>query len=298
MRKFYFENQLGERISLNNETGIFLYEPTGLGISFSHTYGDIGEDGFFRRNKFKTSQLGTNFTLFFDPNKKNPYVNYHELLSWISKATELYLVYLPTEELKSGGDKVKEFYRRINIQTLDKSELDIYGSLRIQSVVVPLSPWFLSEQFSASFDNKSAYAKRYNYQYTSDLRYGHYSMYPSVILDPQGHIPAAVKVTINGPITNPSIVLFGFETGKLYGECAVNTTLSDTEKLVLSTLAQDSYVKKITSGNQEFDLIDSVDITKNAFFTVPVTEQCEIQIRGTNYTGSASMTLYQFYRGV
>lgn len=292
MRKFYFENEAGERIRLNNEDGIFLYAPGGLGVEFSHEYGKSGGDGFFRRNKFSTTQLGPEFTLLFDPNKVDPYAKFQELLGWFASSAELYFVYSPS------GEENKEYYRRINIQRIEKSEIDTYGSLRTPMTVLLLTPWFLPIPFSATFGSTSAYAKRYDYKYDNTLRYGYNSVYPYCRFTAEGHIPAAVKVEIHGAITNPEIMLFGVNTGTIYGDCAISTTLTSNDTLVLSTIEQDSYVKKIVGGKQEIDLIDSIDILKNAFFKVPLTEPCELQIRGTGYSGNATMYLYQFYRGV
>jgi len=41
MRKFYIENGLGVRQALNGESGIFLSNPTGLGLSLSPTFADL-----------------------------------------------------------------------------------------------------------------------------------------------------------------------------------------------------------------------------------------------------------------
>ena len=47
MRKFYIENGLGSRQSLNGEKGIFLSNPTGLGVNLSPSFADLHK-GFFR----------------------------------------------------------------------------------------------------------------------------------------------------------------------------------------------------------------------------------------------------------
>lgn len=296
MRRFYFENENGDRVPLNDETGIFLYRPDGLGVEFEHEYGDYAGSGFFRRNKFKVSQMETSFVLLFDPNKVFPYKRYRELLDWFAAVKELYLVYAPIEAAEVY-QKTEEYYKQINVRSIEKSEIDQLGALSVQVTVLPLTPWFLSIPFTTGVNNDYDDAMRYDFTFDNNLIYGVDSNRYEVAIPTGGHMPASILLTFKGTIVNPTVTLHGMHSGKIYGECEVTESFRADDTFVLSTQEQNSYVKKISNG-EEIDLIDKLDITKNAFFTVPLDEPCKVLISGTNINGEATVKVYQYYRGV
>lgn len=302
MRKFYLENKKGDRIPLNNEDGIFLMDPTGLGVEFTSEYGESGEggDGFFYLNKFKTMQLSPEFSLVFDPTKVEPYKKYKELLDWFAVAEELFFLYSPVDHNfpEDSNTPAEIYYRKVNIQRIDKGELDHYGALTVTVYLYPVTPWYLPTPTALSVWVDPDTVMAYNFVYDSDLIYGRGGTARYSMVEAVGHIPAAVKITFKGQITNPNIRIHGIRTGTIYGECAVTETFRETDTFILSTVEQDSYVKKIDGNGDEKDLIDSLDITKNAFFRVPITEPCEIQLYGENINGTSECLVYQYYRGV
>ena len=319
MRLFYFENQNGERVKLNNETGIFLYNPSGLGMEFSHGYSESGT-GFYLRIKDQVAQNETGFTLVFEPKwmlvgendgsnivgravvglatvggkiiskSEGPYERYRKLLDWIFASEELYLVYCPY-----GNN---EYYRRIEIRSIEKTELDKYGSLQTPVSVLPLTPWYLPSPLHVNFGEEDDEAMRHTFYYTSELIYAVGARDYTANIAANGHLPSAVKFTFKGQVNNPSFILRGGNSRKIYGQCDVTGDFVSTDTLVLSTAEQDSYIKKIDANGVETDLLDSIDITKNPFFRVPNTEPCEVSISGDNISGDASMLLYVYYRGV
>lgn len=319
MRKFYLEDQKGERIPLNNETGIFLYEPEGLGVEYSHDYGESGS-GFFIRIKNGISQLETSFTLVFEPGEmlvkydgsraiageaiagiaivgdvpeitiESPYERYKKFLDWIYKAEELYFIYCPYGR--------NEYYKRIEFRSIEKTEYDKYGSLQPKVTIVPLTPWYLSSPIYINFGEESENAMRFTYTYDSELVYGIGSQDYTAEVTNTGHTPSAIKLIFEGQVNNPVFTLRGSATRKIYGQCKITGEFSPTDRIEFSTAEQDSYVKKIDRFDAETDLIDSVDITTNPFFRIPVTEPCEVIISGEDLLGTVSMTQYVYYRGV
>lgn len=291
MRKFYIEDQKGDRISLNNETGIFLYEPDGLGIEYGHDYGESGS-GFFMRIKDGVSQKETTFTLVFEPSETDPpYARYKRFLDWIYSAEELYFVYCPY-----GSN---EYYKRIEIRSIEKSELDKYASLQCATTIVPLTPWYLPAPIHINFGgDQDENAMRFDYYYTDDLIYGVGMRDYTAEITAKGHIPSAMKITFKGQVINPVFTLRGMSTRKEYGKCIITGSFVQTDTIEFSTAEQDSYIKKIAADGTETDLIDSIDITQNPFFRVPLSEPCEVILSGESILGEASMLLYVYYRGV
>ena len=290
MRLFYLEDQKGERFPLNNETGVFLYQPNGLGIEYSNSYGESGS-GFYLRTKDGLSQSEIGFTLVFPPFTDSPYVRFRTFIDWISAAEELYLIYCPYGSY--------EYYRHIEFRTIEKTEIQQDGSLQSAASVLPLTPWYLPSPINIDFGGEDEdHAMRYTYTYTDDLIYGVGSTDYTAEIESRGHMPSAVKVTFKGEVINPTLTLRGAGTRKVYGECKIAETFTQGETLVFCTAEQDSYVKKIDTENEETDLLDKIDITSNPFFRVPLSEPCELTISGEGIYGQASMVQYVYYRGV
>lgn len=296
MRLFYLEDQKGERIPLNNENGIFLYNPSGLGFEYSHDYSESGT-GFFMHVKDGINQTEIGFAFVFPPKEfangspDSPYERYRNLIDWIYKAEELYLIYCPYAP--------NEYYKRVEIQTIEKTELDRYGALQCNISVLPLTPWYLPAPIHINFGgDQEGNAMRFDYYYTDDLVYGVGMRDYTAEITAKGHIPSAVKITFKGQVINPEFTLRGMSTRKEYGVCAVTGSFVQTDTIEFSTAEQDSYIKKIAADGTETDLIDSIDITKNPFFRVPLSEPCEVILSGDSILGEASMLLYVYYRGV
>lgn len=319
MRKFYLEDQKGERIPLNNETGIFLYNPEGLGIEYSHDYGESGS-GFFIRIKDGISQLETSFTLVFEPGEmlveydgsraiageaivgiaivgdvpeitiESPYERYKKFLDWIYRAEELYFIYCPYGR--------NEYYKRIELRTIEKTEYDKYGSLQPKVTIVPLTPWYLPSPIHINFSEDGDNPMRFDYVYDDELRYGFGSQDYTAEITQIGHIPSAIKLIYKGEVHNPVFTLRGAATRKVYGQCKITGDFAPTDTIEFSTAEQDSYIKKIDRFNAETDLIDSIDITTNPFFRAPTSEPCEVTLTGEGILGKIEMLQYIYYRGV
>lgn len=289
MRLFYLEDQKGERFPLNNETGVFLYQPNGLGIEYSNDYGESGS-GFYLRVKDGISQSEIGFTLVFPPSTDSPYVRYRKLIDWIYAAEELYLIYCPYGSY--------EYYRHIEFRTIEKTEIQQDGSLQSAASVLPLTPWYLPSPINIDFSGDQENIMRYAYYYTDDLIYGVSSTDYTAGIESRGHMPSAVKVTFKGEVINPKLTLRGVVTRNEIGVCDITETFSQGDTLVFCSAEQDSYVKKIDSEGHETDLLDKIDITSNPFFRVPLSEPCELSITGTGIYGQASMVQYVYYRGV
>ena len=132
MRKFYIENEAGERRDLNGKTGIFLSNPAGLGVKLNNQYADL-ENGFFRNIGSKAEPQGNSVAdIVFT---KKAYDTYRNFLNWLFAAKELSLIYSPYEPL--------EFYRKVELQYLTKGELGAGKWLTTPISLPCLTPWYL-----------------------------------------------------------------------------------------------------------------------------------------------------------
>ena len=131
MRLFWLENGSGERKPLNGEEGIFLENPTGLGLESGDAYAGTG-DGFFVRTKTAADkQLPIGGDLIFL--KPRPYALYTAFMDWVLRSQELTLVYQPATQ---------DYRRRVTLSAADKGEKARTGVLTVPVKLLPLTPWY------------------------------------------------------------------------------------------------------------------------------------------------------------
>ena len=108
MRKFYLENEIGSRLPLNGEKGIFLSNPAGLGMTMPSDFADI-HYGFFREVSKNTEPQSTvTCDLVFIG--EEAYADYRSFVDWCSGSASLHLIYKPYGNT--------EFYRDVYISYL------------------------------------------------------------------------------------------------------------------------------------------------------------------------------------
>lgn len=137
LRKFWLENETGDAIPLNGEQGIWLVDPTGLGMASNSSFTDFGH-GFFRSvDKEKDPQQTVAGDLYFIDHR-NPYVEYKRFADWVVKAETLYLVYQPTSI---------QYRRKVLLSSITKEELLTQELLKCPVAFYGLTPWFTKTEY-------------------------------------------------------------------------------------------------------------------------------------------------------
>ena len=137
LRKFWLENETGDAIPLNGEQGIWLVDPTGLGMASNSSFTDFGH-GFFRSvDKNKDPQQTVAGDLYFIDHR-NPYVEYKRFADWVVKAETLYLVYQPTSI---------QYRRKVLLSSITKEELLTQELLKCPVAFYGLTPWFTKTEY-------------------------------------------------------------------------------------------------------------------------------------------------------
>ena len=289
MRKFYFANAAGERWPLQGEKGVFLTDPTGLGVTLAQTYADL-QNGFFVGVGVSEPQSAPHATLLFT---RPAYSAYRQLINWLAAAGDLEMIYCPY-----GAE---EFHRRVDVQAISKGELDEHQFLQSELSLLARSPWFKAS--ATHFDLASQItdeSMRYEFCYTDGLIYGDdFTSALSGTLYPDGHIPAAISVTFYGGAPSPTISLTGQLTGRLYGACRISDTLTSGETLLFSSGYFDSYVRKISANGSKADLLAKIELDGEPFFRLPLTEPCTLSIAAqAAINGSADVQVFYYFRSV
>ncbi len=289
MRKFYLTNQAGDQWPLNGERKVWLSDPTGLGMNFDTEYANF-EEGFFSLTKKKENQAQVIADLVF---VKTVYETYRELVDWIMKAEKLYLIYQPVGN--------SQYWREVEMDYLTKTEISDGKWLKAPISISGKTPWYLPTSLKISMERQLSTAMRYPFTYNEDLRYGisHVGDYAADIL-PNGHVPAGLRMKYTGAIVEPIISLIGL-SGKIYGSIDIDETFTSADMLEISTVPNNSFIKKIAQNGVETDLVLSgaVDLTNDPYPRAPIQEQSTLRITSEqSFNGRAELEVMYYFRSV
>ena len=271
IRKVYLQNAAGDRWGLNGENGVYVSSLAGFGYTLSPTYADLTR-GFFLAVSGESEPQGTvPFTVYFT---RNAYAVYQSFVDWLAAAGTVILCYNPT------GDQ--EYRRDVDVNFLQKGELNEVGWLEVPSSFYVKTPWYKPYATTLSLETAGGdSSKRYDYVYDSSLMYGVDSSGSLAgELRGGGHIPGSLELSYYGAITNPKIRMVGNLSGKTFGICSVTAVLIASDRLEYSSRREQSYVRKVSADGTVTDLLDSLDLSTTPFPHIPVDEPVTISIEG------------------
>lgn len=290
IRTLYLQNAAGERWGLNGDRGVYASNLAGFGFTLSPSFADLSRGFFIPVSDEAEPQNAVPFTITFT---QNAYETYQSMVNWLAAAGTLTLIYMPTFH--------QEYCRDVSINFFQKGEKNAVGWLEVPCSLFCNTPWYLPSPTSMDLgESGSDESKRYSYEYTETLMYGEDNLASlSGEIVGAGHIPGSMVLTYRGAITNPRIRLTGKASGRTYGVCSVETVLAATDTLQFSSRYENSYVKRITAGGEETDLLDALDLSSTPFFHIPVDEPCAVTIEAdAPFTGSADLLIFYYYRSV
>lgn len=143
MRKFYIENELGTRIPLNGENGVWFSSPTGLGQA-DNIATSTGPAGFFSVTQRNQKQMNIVGELVF---VRDVYAAFQAFANFVNTAEKLVLVYDPNGT---------EYKRNVICAYLTKTEKTKGGWLRVPSSWAAMTPWF-TEQSNELVDGSATF---------------------------------------------------------------------------------------------------------------------------------------------
>lgn len=290
MRRFYLENAAGDRVGLNGETGIYLQNPTGLGITLSPASVDLGHGFFAEANEQAEPQTPVVCDLIFTGNA--PYAAYQALADWLAAAGTVYVCYAP------GG---VEYRRRTTLSYLTKTELGGARWITCPAAFLPLTPWYRPVAVSAdTTTGDNALVLDMDGRLLDSAVLGE-TAEPgqSAAIAAGGHIATAFELRYTGQLVNPVVRLVGAQSGNEYGRCALAATIADGETLIYSTQYDDARVQKLNGYGVLVDLLGAADLAYDPFPRAPVTETCTLILTSdTALSRSAAVTIYYYYRTV
>ena len=276
MRKYYLENSIGERRDLQTRRELFLHLPQGMGWADNNTYADAR--GFFPRTDSRPVQPAPVGEFII-----GGYEEYKDFVDWIFGGYELTLIYAPEET---------EYKIDVDIISVSKAELTKQGVLVCPFTMAAKTPWYkptVREMVIAPPASEVGY-KRYSYAYP--YQYAAASLSNSVEILAAGHMPAAIYMTIAGPLTNPKISLTGTE---LIGTMDLSGVSIDADE----TLTFSTRFGSIGVWKDGVDLLEYLDLNNNNFFEIPTGETVTLTLESdSDIATTAIIQLYEYYRSV
>jgi len=282
MRKFYLENEIGERIDLNISKHSF-EEPEGLGAENENTYAELG-DGFFVNVKSQIKPINITGKISFQDEDQN--ADYDDFINWIFKGYKLYFI-------KSYGGT--EYYCDIDVDYINKGEIED-GELLCPASFTGTTLWYTLNTIVLNFalDDESKY-KKYPYKYP--YKYSRSSSSKKVQITPIGHVPARVRLQAVGEMSNPSLTLTNENTGEILGKLDLSgLSVAVDEMLIYSSVPGNAYIKKVTDDGSEVDLSDAINLDYDNFLKLPLNVPCVIHFEFTGSADAATLYVCQYRR--
>lgn len=204
MRKFFLRNESGTdtRVYQLQYTDAFLWQPAGLGFSYNREYAET--DGFFLELSSAINQTDKTGTLVF--HGADPYKDYTDFINWIFAGEKLKLAYTT--------DDVNWFYMDIDVNQVEKSELQMDGTLQCAIVMTPKTPIYIVDYKNVEINGELPTSmKKYTYGYKPDLTvYDPYLGNSSTPITNGG----AEAPTIDGEVISPNAGDYVTYGGTLY----------------------------------------------------------------------------------
>ena len=278
VREFKLINEKGQEYSLMNIYGYCLFtDPSGLGYTYETEYERVGNTFIDTLRRLQQGQISGTLNFF-------SYDNFLRFSNFVENSEKLKFSYkIP---FQAGS---KEFFKDVKIQSVSKTEKQTTGIITEPVVFDCLSLWYEELENVYTIDGGKNEI-RWNFRW--DSKFADYTIRNLEYVN-KGHIEAPIYVEFEGPVTNPSIILFieGQEVQKL----EIPIILQEYEKLIYNTKENEFCVKKINTDGTEENLfsLDYIDPKNNNVIRLPKGKSCKLQISAeSNIKGKVRILTY------
>lgn len=286
MRQFYLVNKDGQRYQLiNDSTKAFLWQPSGLGFEYDKRY-EESEGFFFEMNSSVSQVAKTGVLLFYGP---DPYAEYKTFMDYISSSVGLRLAYAP---------KNTWYYVDIDIESVDKSELQEDGTLQCSISMLPKTPLYLPYEMNIDLSGDLGTSiKQYDYKY--DYVYSNTAVAGEIEFEIPAQMNSGLEITIPGSISSP--VMTFYVNGDLLGKIDLSSISVQLGEYVRYSSIPLSAGVYLFSNGSETDITEQIGLSANTptFFLLPPNKTIKAVLSADTITGtSASIKVYEYFMSV
>lgn len=255
MRKFYLENQQGTQYDLNGRETCVLTAPSGLGVSETIDFIQIGDT--FKASK-RTQKQGTfQGTLnFMKPNHYDKYMQFAEFV--YSSQQPLRMIYEAIEG--------RQYCRDVYVESIEKDEIDNQDDVLKCPIKMNFSTLYYKKNQERYIIKSDIAGMRYPYQLPA--KNSDSSNFITSFKN-NGQADAAFTFEFSGYADAPGISIIDSADVTVF-----SLTLADYveagEKIKYSSLDDDLYITKIDREGVETSLIGTyTDLNQRLFYKIP-----------------------------
>lgn len=291
MRQFYLINADGQKYNLINDmTRAFLWQPSGLGFQYDKDY--MESDGFFFEMNSAVSQTAkTGVLVFF----KDPYTQYKAFMDYISSSEGLRLAYSP-----KGNTW---YYVDIDIEYVEKSEIEENGTLQCSISMLPKTPMYLPYELNIDLSGDlGSSIKQYggvNYAYKYDYTYSNTAVAGEIEFEIPAQMDSGLEITIYGAISSP--VMEFYASGSKIGEIDLSSiSVLAGDYVKYSSIPTSAGIYQSVSGVVD-DITEQIGLNADypSFFLLPPNQTIKAVLQADVLTGtSASIKVYEYFMSV
>ena len=252
VREFNLINEKGQKYSLMNiNEYCLLTEITGLGFSYNTEYSKI-ENTYTNNIRELEQEQPSGIANFLN------YDNYEKFVNFIINSEKLKLEYKIPKK-----DKVNTYFRDIEIQSLEKTEIQTTGVISEPIAFACLSLWYEENKYIYTVEEITD-ELRWDFEW--DARFTDYEN-RSVTFENKGHVKAPFLLEMGGYILNPCISVY--VNKEKVNELKLDITINENEKLIYSTKDNELLLcKQLKDGTMQ-NLFNSLDLNNINFFKLP-----------------------------
>lgn len=286
MRQFYLVNKDGQRYQLINDfSKAFLWQPSGLGFGIDRSYRE--SDGFFfEMNKEVSQTAKAGILVFFGP---DPYPEYKAFMDYITHSEDLKLAYCP---------KSNWYYVDIDIESVEKTEIEQDGTLQCSINMLPKTPLYLPYELNIDLSGDLGTSiKQYDYKY--DYVYSNTAVAGEIEFEIPAQMDSGLEITIPGQISSP--VMTFYANGEIIGQIdlsSISVSLGEYVRYSSIPLSAGVYMY---SGGSETDITAQIGLSPSypTFFLLPPNKTIKAVLQADVLSGTtAALKVYEYFYSV
>lgn len=289
LRKFYLEDNTGRRLSLQDNKR-FMWEPSGLGYAEDIGFAQV-EYGFFSESSRDYAQPSISGTMVFRPDVQEPYQTYQEFVDWVNGADGLQLVYVPYG--------ARELYVDVVVTGLELSEKELTGILECPITLTGTSPYHKKNPLTFLFRTQES-ANPMKFTFKFPFQFSDSGAVDTQVFTPTGHFPAAMELTVNGPVSNIYFKCEDAATGEVIGVLDLSgVSVAAGDHIYYSSRPNADGVWKV-SGNIRTDLVESLNENVANFFTLPAGKSIRATLTADTAAGTEvthALQVHEYFKG-
>lgn len=279
IRTFTLINEYGQTYALNDVRTGFLMNPAGLGYAINRNYTLFGSEWI--KSDDQIEQTTITGTIVFGSD--NPYQRAHEFVEFVMTSSALTLSYQTDAGI---------YYKDVDINRYSKTEIGAANTLQCEVELTPKTLWYLPNNQIIKLETVAGTGLRFTFKLPN--RWMNYTNGTATVVN-DGHVPAPFKATIDGAISNPSIILL--QNGEEVARLDVVAEIDAGETLEYSSKDGDVYLYVDDGNGNRTDLATSLDITNDNIFKIPIGTY-QLKLEADSQITSATFTIYKQYIAV